>query len=1606
MSGAYNLYVNLIANTGNLAAGFRGAAGHVRGLDRDLAGLGARMAALQAASDGLARAQVAASAETIRSQAQIVQANQRAAAAQQAVVQSQRTQARASAVATSVATRAQQAQTAAVLAGERAARAQALAQTMAARAQETAGRGAQAAARTARAAQDAADRATREHAAAQARAVTAQQAAARATALSQRASAGLADAETRARNAVGARDEAQRTAARNAQASARQVARAESELIAAVNARAAAFAQGGLVIGAALGLGVANAIQLEKAMANVLTISQEIDSGNVDQYTDAVIRLSTEVPQSAEMLADGLYQIVSTGFDGAEALWILDAAAKGASAGLTTTEVAARAALGVLKAYGLPASAVNDVLDTMFQTVNLGVITFEELASELGDVVPMAAAAGVEFHDIGSAMAAITLAGIPTAEAATALNMLFTRMLTPTREMRDAIREAGYESVAAAIRQDGLYVVVNKLRAATGGSADGISRMTKDIRATRAMLALSAAEGKNYAETYEGISVAVQRAGATERAYAIQMDTTAGQWALARNQLSALGIDLARGLLPVLQTIGEYVSVVVGAVNDLPGPVKSLAGVLIAVAAAGMLARAAFMKFGLQLVAFRQQVTAARAGGAVLPAILSGAGIAVAGLATVLTIGVAAYAAYSASKQKAKATTEELITALRAEREEGEQGAGIRKLAEQLTSSGDVKKLKDAGVEIERAIDAITSGGKKYKDLLAEMEFGKAASWEVSGRAYTYDASFDRAKAVLEKQHKVWSDAVKKESALAASMEVVNAKIKNQRLEMAGLWDLTAQLPTDRVGAIQYTAEMEAMGKALADIVDPAKAWRAAQDQVAEANRKAGRSADAAKASLSDYLDQLRKQLAAQREWQTNLGRLAASGRLDLVDHFAELGVDAAPMLDELVRQLGAGSTKVADELESIIQEGAARATPAFRAGLENLPGIAARYGKEIAAAWADASSTNDPGKLAAAMQRMALADFGRVARRLPEEARSSMEQGMRLLADVAARGGKEAAEALKTSLLTGNLEAVRTQLAHTFGADLPIEAPDLSGVVAAFKQAGGQANMEWAGALSLIQVTAATKGAAAARSLTSALLSGDMAAVKAMLNSIGLSVQAIPGQKHISVNVTTNQPPPVVVPILFQRRASAHDKDANGVPDLIQAPVRQADGGVLSFFANGGIRKEEHVAQIAPAGSWRIWGEPETHGEAYVPLAEAKRPRSKAIVEEVVRRFGGEVAWYANGGLTGFQYEAPELFSLSGIAGDSKTKKGTFSLALFAKNLDKSTGVAARWRADLDAVARRAGQDVADALADMGEDGIALTRKMATGSSKYVNAMAADLRKLAAASKASLSSYTSQLKQAVKDQIAFEQHLTQLAASGYGDLATMLAEQGDSDAETLAAAAVKDKKSAQAANDQAKAASQAVPDADLPDLVAIISAIKSSKTGIHQVVDSTGIEVDRVIEIANLALKHIKKALGAKGATFLEDLSRANRGLAFETGGILTPGLYATSNGIIRFAEPSTQGEAYIPLGAGTRGSAARVLADVAQRFGYRLTPASTGPSRMVDARPTASVQVVVVREQPKSLIENMPVTVHADGRSDAADAFGTEIMRRLRNAQRGGRI
>jgi hypothetical protein len=148
---------------------------------------------------------------------------------------------------------------------------------------------------------------------------------------------------------------------------------------------------------------------------------------------------------------------------------------------------------------------------------------------------------------------------------------------------------------------------------------------------------------------------------------------------------------------------------------------------------------------------------------------------------------------------------------------------------------------------------------------------------------------------------------------------------------------------------------------------------------------------------------------------------------------------------------------------------------------------------------------------------------------------------------------------------------------------------------------------------------------------------------------------------------------------------------NSQGVPSSIARPKgKVADGAVIKslttaasmfsgkfpmgkVFANGGV--ENHVAQISRGQTpFRVWSEPETGGEAYIPLGKAKRARSMKILEEVAKMFGMslfKVKGFANGGTTG----ASGAASSAGSLGSSSSRVPAALLSSISHSLLKDSG-------------------------------------------------------------------------------------------------------------------------------------------------------------------------------------------------------------------------------------------------------------------------------------------------------------------------------------------
>lgn len=671
---------------------------------------------------------------------------------------------------------------------------------------------------------------------------------------------------------------------------------------AAVRKAGMAMSAIGIAAVAAAAASAKAAIDLETRMQNVATIWTD-SSVTIAQAGDRVVDMSTRLPQSANNLAEGLYDIASSGFQGAAGLTVLEAAGTAASAGLTTTAVAARGITAVLNAYGLAASSATTVSDVLFQTVNLGVVTFEELSNQLGDFVGSASVAGINIRDASAAFATMTLNGISAAEAGTSMNRVIQTLIQPSAELASALKAMGYESGLAALEQLGLNGVMAGLAKQTGGGAEAMSSLFPEIRALRGALALTSAEGQNYNRVQGAMNDEAQLLGATQRALAEQQKSTSYQFQILKNSVVAAAIDFGQSLLPAIKMVVGAFQAAIDVWNAIPGPLKVivgvaglLAGIFVGIAGALLLLAPGILMasaaFGTLTAAIGTATTAS------LTFLATPWGIALAAVGGAVAIATGLWAKHAKGQADTKRRVDELKDSLDAET--GALTEQTQQLLRDRIVKDDLdKKAKELGVSLQDLMLAMSGdeaaaarveaqAGKTTDELIAQAEAADKAAgghnaledslsteWTTAGSAQ--QAHSDLTKAI----GKGSSDVDKATSAFEREKTITTAT----EGAMGQLTRATTQkAEADKAAAEAADAHRQQM-EGLATTMSKAYAVSAAMTNFADAN-------EATQTTISDTLKrESEARYDAQREANDRMYDLEKEG-LDRSQQARRDGID------------------------------------------------------------------------------------------------------------------------------------------------------------------------------------------------------------------------------------------------------------------------------------------------------------------------------------------------------------------------------------------------------------------------------------------------------------------------------------------------------------------------------------------------------------------------------------------------------------------------------------------------------------------------------------------------------------------------------------------
>lgn len=325
-----------------------------------------------------------------------------------------------------------------------------------------------------------------------------------------------------------------------------------------------AVTQGIQKLGSALKAAASNAVSMAMSNETAFAKASTLLSGDdLTKYFEGLIEMSNRTGVAFTDLAESMYSALSAGVPQDNVLEFVENTVNLSKGGFTQTATAIDIVTTALNAYQMEMSEATHVQDVLITTQNLGKTTVDELASNMGKLIPTANGVNVAFDQLGAMYATVTANGVATAETTTYLNAMINELGASgsTAEKAMQAATAGTDMAGKKISEISAmgYDVTDVLKLmdeyaqSTGKSLSDMFSSSEGAKA--ASILLSNMEGFK-----SNITSMIDSAGAASAAAETMMDTTAEKIQVAKNQIDNLTSSIAEQLLPVIGETAQEIS--------------------------------------------------------------------------------------------------------------------------------------------------------------------------------------------------------------------------------------------------------------------------------------------------------------------------------------------------------------------------------------------------------------------------------------------------------------------------------------------------------------------------------------------------------------------------------------------------------------------------------------------------------------------------------------------------------------------------------------------------------------------------------------------------------------------------------------------------------------------------------------------------------------------------------------------------------------------------------------------------------------------------------------------------------------------------------------
>lgn len=391
------------------------------------------------------------------------------------------------------------------------------------------------------------------------------------------------------------------------------------------------------------------AAEFELAMTKVYTIADETAVAQ-SEMAGQILKNSTELVQSSNELADAAYNAISAGVDTQNAVEFASTSTRLAIAGFTDATTSVDILTTAINAYGLEMKETTSISDMLITTQNEGKVTVDELAANMGKVIPLAAAYNMDMANLSTTYAKLTANGVKTAESTTYIKAMLSELGDSGSKVAEILGEETGKSFAELMEEGySLGEVLEFLSDNVEGDTGAFNELWSSSEAGIGALSLL---GSGVEEFHRVLDEMNNSAGATEKAFQEMTDTT--EYSQKRMQIALENLQIAIGekLNPMLNEFYNSGTDVLSWATDFVSNNPELVQAIAAIVAGIGTATAAVVGITAAVAAFNAVMNATN------PIILA--------LSAALGVLVAGYAALSNSSETREEELQKEAEALRA----------------------------------------------------------------------------------------------------------------------------------------------------------------------------------------------------------------------------------------------------------------------------------------------------------------------------------------------------------------------------------------------------------------------------------------------------------------------------------------------------------------------------------------------------------------------------------------------------------------------------------------------------------------------------------------------------------------------------------------------------------------------------------------------------------------------------------------------------------------------------------------------------------------------------------------------------------------------------